>query len=258
MSFFNLSFNTDILSIENTFNEDIYDSICSLHYDNLNEINYLIEPSLCYDSEDECYSYIYNLKDNLYYFNSQFEFNPNKEAFNIKVDDEFIICNFISPLIIHDKLIQYENRYYTIEVNLENKGESHSVLFVFDTYKRQSFVIDSNSNLNFCKYEFEGNIISHYLHRIFKHYSNGVDYNYKKIDRYNFIVNYKLESDSQKQFFDGYCRAWSFYFIILVNNNEIDLLKYIKELGKMDINILNSFIEKFQVYFYNKFTQYIL
>lgn len=253
--FTNIKLNQDVQRTSSELTADVYNNICNLHYSYVNDINYRINDNLYIHDDDTFHQYVYDLTEDTYSRQTSYIYDVhNSEAFNITVYNSNIICDFISPVELSCKLKDYSNRYYPLEVNLEYDIESHSVVFIFDTSKHKCYIIDTNCNLNFCDYSYDGNSISYYLHKIFKHYARGIGYKYKNVEHLDFNINYKLESQHQKSFFDGYCRAWSFYFILLLTSEEnINLIKYIKELRDTDIEQLNIFIEQFQAYYHSNY-----
>jgi hypothetical protein len=256
--FFNLPVNSKINSTSKSLTKKIYKRITKLHYSYVNEINSLLDENLHINEDDNFVSYIYDVSKQSYYKVNQYEYSEDSEAFSIVVKDKYIFTDMLDPLSLSNKINLYTKRYYPLEVNLEYKKEAHSAIFIFDIKSKISFIVDSNNTLDFCNYIFKNKCISYYLHNIYRHYSRGLGYKYIK-HNYTLGVNIKIKSDLQQSFFDGYCRAWSFYFIYLcVTSDSVNIINSIRHIQNTDIEQANEFIEKFQVYYYNRYVKFVV
>jgi hypothetical protein len=175
---------------------------------------------------------------------SEYEIIPFHITLN---SDNYLWCNFMSPNTLLNKIDKSNLRYISYELILDdqimdNHNFNHSVLFIFDSKLKISYIFDSNGDFNYFD--------NHKLNSCLKSYSELLEYHF--IDIRN-VTNIKINVDvsiNQKSFIKGYCRSWTFLFQYILSNcsDNFQFIEFINDLCKNDITILTKLIEKFTIY----------
>jgi hypothetical protein len=171
-----------------------------------------------------------------------------------------LICNFPTIETIIDKLTKSKIRFVSYElvfsdILLQKKNSDHSVLLVFDKITKIIFIVDSNGTLNY--FESHNPDFQLTFNSALSYYASFINFTYITMYDLDLSINFnkKIKSESQKSFFNGYCRAWTLLFQIILSNapDDFDFIMYLKEISTYNLNLLNELIEIFQVFIYNKF-----
>lgn len=175
---------------------------------------------------------------------SEYEIIPFHITLN---SDNNLWCNFMSPETLLNKIDKSNLRYISYELILddqimENHIFNHSVLFIFDSKFRISYIFDSNYDFDYFD--------NQKLNSCLKSYSKLLEYSF--IDIKNMIkikINIDIEIN-QKSFVKGYCRSWTFLFQHILSNcsDDFHFIEYINDFCKNDIKLLTEIIKKFTVF----------
>jgi hypothetical protein len=249
-----------------------YQYLCfaSLPYKFINEIIEMINKNLIFTEYDNFITFKIDFENNEFEIITNCNYNILETVpFIIQIIDSGLIFDWPDILTLENKLNSITNRYLSYELTLRyNKTSSaHSVLIVFDKLYRISYIVDSNGNLNFFDNVYDNNLlvnstkpISYFLHKAIEKYMNLIDYTYIKLNQSNEFnlesintqINIRINSDSQKNFFTGYCRGWTLLFqhILLTNNDySFDFINYLENFCEQNKKILNEIIELYQLYY---------
>lgn len=253
--------------ISDNFNEKIYKIISTLKVKYINEIIYNYCSTLAFNYLDKFITFIMafpneNSLSSKFNYHTKTDYDENETIpFFITVNEVGLICQFPDKATIMNKLKKSKLRYVSYEMFfsdmlLQKKRPAHSVLLVFDKITQIMFIVDSNGTFNYFE-SIENCKIKQTLYSTMITYGAFIDFTYLTMSELNFSIriNIKIESNSQKNFFNGYCRAWTLFFqTILINApDNFDFIEYLKEISKYDLSLLNELIEIFQIYVYNKF-----
>jgi len=261
--------------IDEDFNKQIYKIICSLKAKYLNNIISNYSPSMAFNNNDNFMTFTMSF-DKQFDYQTSYNYDENEIIpFFITINKSNLICQFVEPLTIIKKLSKSDLRYLSYEVDfsdfmLKRTKSGHSVLLVFDQSTREIYILDSNGTLDYFD-TFLGCLdnqinprnptqppkIKSALLESFRKYGDLIGYKFKTNDELDLdlSINYRIKSTSQKDFFQGYCRAWSLYFQAILSNApyNFDAIRYLQQFSQYDLKLLNEIIEMFQVYIYNKY-----
>lgn len=265
------------------FDRKIYKIICTLKAKYINYIASQYSPFMAFNNDDNFMTFTMSFEKQFDYQTS-YTYDENETVpFFITINKTGLICQFVEPLTMIQKLSNSNMRYLSYEVDLSDiifkkSNSAHSVLVVFDQASRESYLLDSNGTLDYFD-TFSGcldnnklkNTYSTYykpskikdsLLESFKKYSDLIGYKFKTTEELNLdlSINCRIKSSSQKDFFQGYCRAWSLYFQAILSNApyDFDAIRYFQQFSQYDLILLNEIIEMFQVYIYNKYLKNII
>ena len=178
---------------------------------------------------------------------SEYEIIPFHITLN---SDNHLWCNFMSPNTLLNKIDKSNLRYISYELILDDQiidkyNFNHSVLFIFDSKLKISYIFDSNGNFNYFD--------NHQLNSCLELYSELLDYSF--IDIRNAIeikINVDIEIN-HRSFIKGYCRCWTFFFQYILSNcsNDFQFIEFIDEFCKSDVKLLTEIIKKFTIYLSN-------
>ena len=266
--------------IDEDFNKQIYKIICSLKAKYLNNIISNYSPNMAFNNDDNFMTFTMTFDKQFDYLTS-YNYDENEIIpFFITINKSNLICQFVEPLTMIQKLSKSDLRYLSYEVDfsdfmLKRSRSAHSVLLVFDQSTREMYILDSNGTLDYfdsylgCLDETSNQThqintsnqthpkIKNALLESFRKYADMIGYKFKTNDELDLdlSINYRIKSTSQKDFFQGYCRAWSLYFQAILSNApyNFDAIRYLQQFSQYDLKLLNEIIEMFQVYIYNKY-----
>jgi len=270
-------------SISEDFNKDIYKIICTLKAKYLNYISSHYSPNMAFNNDDNFMTFTMSFDKHFDYQTSYAYDEDETVPFFITINKTGLICQFVEPLTMIQKLSNCDLRYLSYEVDFSDfifkkSRSAHSVLVVFDQTLREMFLIDSNGTLDYFD-TFSGCLDDKFIHtnlayssyssytksskikksllESFRKYGDLIGYKFKTNEELNLdlSINCRIKSSSQKDFFQGYCRAWSLYFQAILSNApyNFDAIWYLQQFSNYDLKLLNEIIEMFQVYIYNKY-----
>jgi hypothetical protein len=254
----------------NALEEYQYLCFASLHYKFINEMIKMINQNIIFTEDDNFTTFKIDFENNEFEVITNCNYDILETVpFHIQIINSGLIFDWPDILTLDKKLELITSRYLPYELTLtcDKDNSAHSVLIVFDKLYRISYIVDSNGNLNFFDNVYDKNHsktnpepISYFLHRAIEKYMNLIDYTYIKLDQsteFNLEsidteINIRIDSDSQKKFFIGYCRGWTLLFqhILLTNNdNSFDFINYIENFCSQNKKILNEIVELYQLYY---------
>lgn len=247
--------------LNNAFNKQMYYSICTLSSKYLNKI--YEDYSLAFDHNDALITFMMSY-DNIFNYYTDFSYDDDTIPFMITFDKNGLLCQFIEPLSMINKLSTSKIRYVSYEVILNvydkyNKKYAHSLLLLFDKTCKCMYVIDSCGTIDFLdkyvKYVYHCKNVESVLNSVFSRYAALINYIYEDSHNIFMGINVKIKSISQQKFFNGYCRAWSLFFQYIFSkvSDNFKTIKYLHNFSDYDLTYLNEIIEIFQVYIYHKY-----
>ena len=173
---------------------------------------------------------------------SEFETIPFHITLN---SDNHFWSTFMSSETALKKIDRSNLRYISYELILDdqimnNHDFNHSVLFVFDSKLKISYIFDSNGDFNY----FDNKKLNNCL----ESYSESLGYNFIDI-RQIVMTNINIKIN-QKNFIKGCCRSWTFFFQYILSNcsDDFPFIEFLDEFCKNNIGILTDIIEKFSIY----------
>ncbi len=242
------------------FDEKIYTILSSIPYTIVNSINKCITPWNSVHSTDMFLTFKMNRDTNSIDIITQSEYIEGENfPFHFNFMDDGLICDFIDPTSFENKLMHSSKRYSCWDVDFVSdiKKSGHSIIIIFDTKTRTSYLLDSNGTLCYFNIPELGIFNTELIHKTIEFYSNLLSYNYIRLDdlNINFKSNYKIISPFQKPFFNGYCKGWTLFFqyLLLVSPDNFDFIEFMKKFQEIDSSILNQLVEIFQVWYYWSF-----
>lgn len=177
--------------------------------------------------------------------------------FHFNLVDDGLLCDFIDATTLEDKLLSSSKRYLTYDVDFISQiaRTGHSICVIFDKHTRTGFLLDSNGSLDYFSNPIFGSVNwKQLIHSTMEFYFGLVGYEYIKLPDVgvNLKLNYKINSPWQKSWFQGYCKGWTLFFIMVTLNAQadFDFIQWLKQFAKTDPGIFNKIIEIFQVWFY--------
>lgn len=263
------------------FTKKMYNTISRLKYKVINNVLKESKPGVTIGKNDLFVTIRYDKMFNFEFVTTSNYDSDESLPFHINIVKDLLIFDFLEPSSLLNKINNIgisnndciyikEQRYCSFEMDLcatdltkdikqNNSIASHAVLLVFDTLKCEAYICDSNGNMSYFDdyINFYNHIpVSTYIHNMMDEYCKLINYKYIRLledSKIHLCINTKINSPSQHDFFQGYCRGWSLYFQYILNNAEstFDMLKYLKQISLTNKNILNEIIELFQVYFLN-------
>ncbi len=263
------------------FTKEMYSTISKLKYKVINNVLKESKPGITIGKNDIFVTIRYDKSFNFEFITTSNYDSDESLPFHINIVKDFLISDFLEPSSLISKLnnigISNNNSIYTMRqrycsfemdlcandltknIDTKNSVSLHSVLLVFDTLKHEAYICDSNSNMSY----FDNHInfydhipVSVFIHNMMDEYCKLLNYKYIRLledSNINLCINTKINSQSQQDFFEGYCRGWTLYFQYILNNAEstFEMLKYLKQISLTNKDVLNEVIELFQVYFWN-------
>ena len=188
----------------------------------------------------------------------QTQYVPNESLpFHFNLVDDGLLCDFIDATTLEDKLISSSKRYMAFDVDFvsEIARAGHSICMIFDKHKRTGFLLDSNGSLSY----FDNPVFGSFdwkqlIHNTMEFYCGLLGYNYIKLSDcgVNIKLNYKINSEFQKSWFQGYCKGWTLFFMMvaLTAPDNFEFVDWLGKFSKVDPKIFNKIVEIFQVWFY--------
>ncbi len=246
-------------SFNNALSKDKYKLVATLKAKYLAEIIKLLQPSMVFD-QSSLFNVIKMGFDSNFEIVTNYNFDTEESVpFHIQIIPNGLVCDFPEITTLRDKFSKYPYRYFSYEIVFvcPDKGSSHSVLFVFDLILSESYVVDSNGDLSYFDNIYRLNKHTptrNYLHSALSTYSELIGFKYIKLSDKSIdtSINIRIRSQSQKNFFEGYCRGWTLFFqhiLLTKSDTSFDFPEFLEQFCSYDINILNEIVEIYQLYY---------
>lgn len=239
------------------FHKPIYDIIGRLPYKFQNDMCKQLNVSNTIGHEDNFITFKMGLDSGVDII-GQSQYIPGESfPFHFNLIDDGLLCNFIDASSIEEKLLSSSKRYLSFDVDFisEIARAGHSICVIFDKHTRTGFLLDSNGSLDYFSNPVFGSVNwKQLIHNTMEFYFGLVGYNYIKLPDVgvNIKLNYKINSPWQKSWFQGYCKGWTLFFMMVTlnANDNFNFIDWLKQFEKTDPRIFNKIIEIFQVWFY--------
>ncbi len=116
--------------------------------------------------------------------------------------------------------------------------------------------IDPNGSMDFFNSLTNDSRCDIYLHMIFESYAKKIGFEYIDLKNtgFNLIINIKINSKKQRDFFKGYCKGWALYFQYVLHEaqDDFEMIEYLKKIATYkNLGPINELVEIFQVWFYH-------
>lgn len=247
-------------NIRDHLEKDQYDMICSLSNDKLNKW-YKTKDFKCAIEKSDIFDI-----SKLNFFGEFIEeitscehTVENSFPFHVTILNDGLLTNFINPNSFLDKIFSTDKRYvsFIIDFVSDLKTVGHAALFVVDKFKGECYVIDPNGSMNYFNSLIDDFKCDYFLHKIFESYAKKIGFEYvdlinKDID---LVINIKINSKKQRDFFKGYCKGWALYFQYVLHEapDDFEMVTYLKNLATyVNLGPMNELVEIFQVWFINE------
>ena len=244
----------------NQFTESMYKKISSLSFKDYKKYATLVHNQQNYKftcNKISCFKYDF-LDSNL---NLLCEEKYKNDYFShIIFQDNSILIDFINFEDLFNNLLNIKTRYYPIinMIHLPCSNTGHCTIFILDKHTTKVYLLDSNDDvINYYAKYFEDNELTRFhFHNSIKNLFSlcGFDYVPNLELGISKSINYKNNEINQKNFFKGYCMAYSFLFVDLFLYEENQNLEY-KDIVKKIYNLTNyernEMINRYHSYFYN-------
>ncbi len=179
---------------------------------------------------------------------------------HIIFQDNSILIDFINFEDLFDNLLNVKTRYYPIinMIHLPSTNIGHCTIFILDKETTKVYLLDSNDDVvnYYAKYFDDADITRYHFHNAIKNLFSIIGFDYVP----NFelgiskSINYKNKEINQKNFFKGYCMAYSFLFVDLFLYEENQKLEYkdiINKIYSLSTYDRNEMINRYHAYFLN-------
>lgn len=189
------------------------------------------------------------------------KYEKNSLATFIIQDNGFFI-DFIDYTDLLNNLDKFTGRYYPLlcYISIPGFGEYHCAVFIIDKNKKNVYLVDSNGDVvnYYAKYFEDPEIINIHFNETIKKLFEPINYEYIPAFYNNITksINKKNEEINCKNFFSGYCVAWSLFFSELFlseKNKNDDIKKIINTIYSLTDLQQNEIINRYHCYLYLNF-----
>jgi hypothetical protein len=245
--------------------ENTYSTLAKLPHYKINKITQILNEENSLNSDDMFITLkVINNDPSSIEIVTHCKYNPYEHTpFHYNLLDDGLLCDFIDPISLQDKIIITKTRYLTYDVNLfsEIQTAGHSIIVIFDTYAQTAYLLDSNGSFDYFNNSKLGINHTELIHAAMEYYCIMIGYKYTKLTKQciKYQSNHKINSVFQKPFFKGYCVGWTMFFKYMLANapDTFEFIQFIKDFQHTDIGILNQLVEIFMVWYYNSFNTII-
>lgn len=239
------------------FHSPIYNTISRLPYSIQQNIQKKYNRINCIDEKDDFITFKVNYNETIDIITQSKYVKNESFPFHFNLVDDGILCDFIDTTSLEDKLFASSKRYMAFDVDFVSdlKDSGHSILVVFDKVKRTCYLLDSNGSLSYFDDKELGFLdYKNLVHKTMEFYCNLLAYEYIILKNIgiDICINYKINTGYQQKFFEGYCKGWTLFFIIMLLNSPdtFEFTDYLKKFKNYSINEINMIVEIFQVWLY--------